>query len=212
MGSRVLKLLFITLILLCLLSIFLYFNRPPSSLEGTSSNSIASVKVGKSYGQATIGGPFKLIDQNGKTRTQADFKGKFMIVYFGYSFCPDICPAALYNMTQAFDELSSKELSQFAPLFITIDPERDSVENLKTYMQNFHPAIIALTGSNEKLTPVIKAYRVYAKKAKPDGTATEYLLDHSSIVYLMDRQGRFITSFNHQTDPETIVKTLRAVL
>ncbi len=180
--------------------------------EHTTSTAVASVKVGKTYGQATVGGPFELVDQEGVTRTDADYKGKYMVVYFGYSFCPDICPAALYNMTQAFNELNTKELNQFAPLFITIDPERDTVQNLKTYMQNFHPSFVALTGSQEQINKAIKAYRVYAKKAKPDGTSTEYLLDHSSIVYLMDRQGRFITSFNHQTEPEVITEMLRRLI
>lgn len=181
--------------------------------EGSvTSTAVASVKVGKTYGQATVGGPFELVDQNGVTRTNADYKGKYMVVYFGYSFCPDICPAALYNMTQAFNELDPKELREFAPLFITIDPQRDTVKNLKTYMQNFHPSFTALTGSQEQLNKAIKAYRVYAKKAQPDGTSTEYLLDHSSIIYVMDRQGRFITSFNHQTEPEVIKSTLRHVM
>lgn len=177
-----------------------------------TSDRVADVKVGKTYGQASIGGPFSLVDVNGTERTDADYKGKFMIVYFGYSFCPDICPAALYNITQAFEAMNNHELNQFAPLFITVDPERDTVENMKTYMQNFHPRMIGLTGSAQRIESVKKAYRVYAKKAKPDGISTDYLIDHSSIVYVMDRQGRFITSFNHQTDPETIVKTLRAVL
>lgn len=180
--------------------------------DNTTTTGVASVRVGKTYGQATVGGPFKLLDQDGKMRTDADYKGKYMVVYFGYSFCPDICPAALYNMTQAFQEMSQKELKDLAPLFITIDPQRDTISNLKTYIQNFHPSFTALTGSQGQIDKAVKAYRVYAKKAKPDGTSTEYLLDHSSIVYVMDRQGRFITSFNHQTEPEVIKKTLRKII
>ncbi len=180
--------------------------------ENTTTTSVASVRVGKTYGQATVGGPFSLLDQDGTTRTDADYKGKYMVVYFGYSFCPDICPAALYNMTQAFQEMSSKELKDLSPLFITIDPQRDTISNLKTYMQNFHPSFTALTGSQDQIDKAIKGYRVYAKKAKPDGTSTEYLLDHSSIVYVMDRQGRFVTSFNHQTEPEVIKQTLRKII
>ncbi|MDP4840271.1 MAG: SCO family protein [Alphaproteobacteria bacterium] len=180
--------------------------------DNTTTTSVASVRVGKTYGQATVGGPFTLIDQDGKRRTDADYKGKYMVVYFGYSFCPDICPAALYNMTQAFQKMSQKELKTLAPLFITIDPQRDTTSNLKTYIQNFHPSFTALTGSQDQIDKAAKAYRVYAKKAKPDGTSTEYLLDHSSIVYVMDRQGRFITSFNHQTEPEIIKQTLRKII
>jgi protein SCO1/2 len=180
--------------------------------DNTTTTNVASVRVGKTYGQATVGGPFTLLDQDGATRTDADYKGKYMVVYFGYSFCPDICPAALYNMTQAFQEMSPKEVKDLAPLFITIDPQRDTIANLKTYIQNFHPSFTALTGSQDQINKAVKGYRVYAKKAKPDGTSTEYLLDHSSIVYVMDRQGRFITSFNHQTEPEVIKKTLRKII
>ena len=195
-------------------SSFITYQIQKSSQEdsNTTTTNVASVRVGKTYGQATVGGPFELLDQNGKIRTNADYKGKYMVVYFGYSFCPDICPAALYNMTQAFQEMSPKELKDLAPLFITIDPQRDTVKNLKTYMQNFHPSFTALTGSQDKIDQAVKGYRVYAKKAKPDGTSTEYLLDHSSIVYVMDRQGRFITSFNHQTEPEIIKQTIRKII
>lgn len=213
MNYRLIRLL--TLIIAGFLSVgayFLFFAPKSTSPESAENEPIAVVKMGKTYGQAKIGGHFDLVDQNNVRRTEADFKGKFMVVYFGYSFCPDICPAALYNITQALNDLTDKERSQFAPLFISVDPERDTVTNLKSYMQNFHPSILGLTGSPENIEAAKKAYRVYAQKAKPDGTSTEYLIDHSSIVYLMDRQGRFITSFNHQTEPDVIVKTLKSAL
>ena len=211
MKYKMIRLLFLIFLTLVGVAIYVAFDKKNQDPSPEISD-VATVVVGKTYGQATIGGPFELVDVNNQPRTQADFNGKFMIVYFGYSFCPDICPAALYNMTQAFSELSEKELNQLAPLFISVDPERDTVENLRIYMQNFHPKIIGLTGTDEQINHAKKQYRVYAQKAKPDGTSTDYLIDHSSIVYLMDRRGRFITSFNHQTDPETIIKVIRSAL
>lgn len=184
----------------------------PASDDTITTTAVASVKVGKTYGQASIGGAFELMDQDGALKSDAHYKGKYMVVYFGYTFCPDICPAALYNMTQAFSEMTPGELKKLAPIFITIDPNRDTVQTLKTYMQNFHPSITGLTGTPAQIEKATKAYRVYAKKAQPDGTSTEYLLDHSSIVYVMDRQGRFVTSFNHQTEPEAIKDILRSAI
>ena len=160
-------------------------------------------------GHALIGGSFKLIDQNGQNKSNTDFKGKYMIVYFGYSFCPDICPAALNNITQALKMMSYKHLKHLTPIFITIDPERDDSRNLQTYINNYHELFIALTGTKEQISKATKAYKVYAQKATPDGTSTDYLIDHSSIVYLMDRQGRFVTSFNHQTSAKEIVSILK---
>lgn len=176
------------------------------------SNSVADVSEGQTYGQASIGGHFELVDHNGVTRTDADFKGKYLLVYFGYSFCPDICPAALYNISQALQHLKEKTRRQIQPLFISVDPERDTVETLHIYMENYHPAFIALTGTRAQVDQALRAYRVYAKQAKPDGTSTEYLIDHSSVVYVMDRQGRYVTSFNHTTEPEKIVQLLQNVI
>lgn len=182
--------------------------------ENTSQNSVAIVEVrrGRDYGQAHIGGHFELVDTRGKTRSDADFKGRYMLVYFGYSFCPDICPAALINLSQALSHMSAKERRNIAPIFITIDPERDSIEHMASYMTNYHQDIVALTGSRAQIQEAVKAYHVYAKKVSPEGTQANYLMDHSSIVYLMDRQGRYITSFNHETEPEQILKIVRSNL
>jgi len=179
--------------------------------EWTQSNQVAKVKQGKSYGQATLGGPFKLVDHNGIERTDADFKGKYMLVYFGYSFCPDICPTALYNLTQALDSLDKKQLDKVQPIYISIDPKRDTVRHLKTYAQNFHSKLLCLTGDEAATSAAAKSYKVYYAKAQPDGTSADYLMDHSSIVYVMDKQGRFVTSFNHATEPEQISKILKTL-
>lgn len=165
----------------------------------------------KDKGFPAIGGPFQLIDQNGQARTNADFKGKIMLVYFGYTFCPDICPAALINITDAFTELGEKA-QQIQPIFITIDPERDTVSHLKIYMENYHPSFLALTGDAHHIDAAKKAYRVYGAKAEPDDTSTEYIMDHTSIIYVMDRQGRFITHLNHLTPPKEIVRILKQII
>lgn len=155
-----------------------------------------------------LGGAFKLIDQFGKVRTDKEFKGKFMLIYFGYTFCPDVCPLGLQNISKAFDKLIT-DLDHIVPLFITIDPERDTVDNLKIYAQNWHSSFIMLTGTQEEINTVLKAYKVYAVKAKPDGTMADYLMDHSALVYLVDPSGKFVDYFPHTTEPDEIVKIIQ---
>jgi cytochrome oxidase Cu insertion factor (SCO1/SenC/PrrC family) len=172
---------------------------------------VAIVKDGPGIGTPKIGGSFNLVDHQGHPRTEAEFRGRYMLVYFGYSFCPDICPAALSAMSEAVIILG-KDGDQIQPLFITVDPQRDTIENLALYVQNFHPRLIGLTGTPAQINQAKSAYRVYAAKVTPDGTATEYLVDHSSIIYLMDRQGRLIAHFNHTTPADDIVKKIKEVL
>lgn len=179
--------------------------------QSSSSDSPAIVFQEKNHGIPQIGGPFTLIDHEGHTRTQADFKGKILLVYFGYSFCPDICPSALYNISQALEKLGSKA-KEIQPLFITIDPQRDTVQHLARYRENYHPSFIMLTGSEQQIQDVMKAYKVHGAKVKPDGTTTEYLMDHTSIIYIMDRQGRFIAHFNHLTPPKELKGALTKIL
>ena len=162
-------------------------------------------------GMPQIGGEFKLNDQHGKLRTASEFKGKYQLIYFGYSFCPDICPLGLQNMSGAL-KLLNRDLDDIVPIFITIDPERDTVENLRIYATNFHSKFLMLTGTQEQIDPVLKSYKVYAAKAKPDGTMADYLMDHSTLIYLMDRQGHFLKSFPHTVSPEDLAKSIAALL
>lgn len=155
-----------------------------------------------------LGGPFKLIDQFGKVRTNEDFKGKFMLLYFGYTFCPDVCPLGLQNISAALSKLRT-DLDHIVPIFITIDPERDTVENLKIYAQNWHSSFVMLTGTQKQIDTVVKAYKVYAVKAKPEGTMADYLIDHSALVYLVDPSGKFVDYFPHTTAPAEILKILQ---
>ena len=142
-----------------------------------------------------IGGEFQLVDQNGQKRSQKDFLGKTTLVYFGYTFCPDICPMALGNLTELLNEVGPDKLNV---VFITIDPERDTAAQLKNYATNFHPSIVFLSGSPQEVKHALNAYHVYAAKVK-DPNMTDYVMDHSSIIYVMDKDGKYVKSFNHQS-------------
>lgn len=156
-----------------------------------------------------IGGPFELIDGAGRTVTDRAFLGKWTLVYFGFTRCPDVCPTALQNMASARD-LLGPAASQVALVFITVDPERDTPEVVREYAEAFGPDVSALTGSAEAVTRAAKAYRVYAAKSPTkDG---DYTVDHTSIVYLMDPRGRFAANFTHETSPEGIATRLRALI
>jgi len=153
----------------------------------------------------TIGGPFTLVDQNGTTRHAEDFRGKLMLVYFGYTYCPDVCPTELQTMSDAIDQLGSKG-DAVQPIFITVDPQRDTPEQLKGYAENFHPRLIALTGSAAEIAEVARAYKVFYQPVKQaDG---EYLMDHSSIVYLMGRDGRYVTHFGGNLTAEKMAAAI----
>jgi cytochrome oxidase Cu insertion factor (SCO1/SenC/PrrC family) len=157
----------------------------------------------------TIGGPFTLVDQTGKTVNNKDLRGRFLLIYFGYTFCPDVCPTALTAMAGALDLLGAKA-DEITPVFITVDPERDTSEQLAMYAKYFHPRLVALTGSPEQIAKVAKDYRVYYAKAVEEGTdADDYLMDHTSITYLTDRDGTFRLHFSHDTDAETMAKRIR---
>jgi len=160
----------------------------------------------------SIGGPFRLVDSQGTVRTDREFRGKYLLVYFGYTFCPDICPLALSNISQALPLLGN-DRDQVVPIFITVDPERDTQNVLRDYSSHFHPNIIMLTGTQQQLAPVMKAYHAYGVKAQDDKT-TDYVMDHSTLIYLMDRQGQFLRFFPHTTPAQEladgIVKALIA--
>jgi protein SCO1 len=158
---------------------------------------------------SAIGGPFRLVDQNGKTITDADLRGKWSLVYFGYTHCPDACPTALNDISIALDELGPKR-DAVRPVFITVDPERDTPAVLKDYVTSFDAPILALSGSADEIARAAKAYRVYyAKHPEPGG---DYSMDHSSVIYVMDPGGRFTASFTHESTPEEIAARLKKLL
>lgn len=162
-------------------------------------------------GEVLIGGPFRLVDESGKTVTDEDFRGKFMLVYFGYTYCPDVCPTELQNMTAAMADLGSKA-SQVVPVFITVDPERDTVQVMSDYVKHFMPGLVGLTGTPEQVASVAKTYRVFFQKVTDEGATGGYSMDHSSIVYLMGPDGRFVEHFGPGTTPQQMAEGIRKYL
>jgi cytochrome oxidase Cu insertion factor (SCO1/SenC/PrrC family) len=166
--------------------------------------------------QATplIGGAFSLTDQFGKTRTDADFRGQFLLVFFGFTHCPDICPVELQTLSDVMDQLGAGG-AKVTPLFITVDPARDTPDVMKQYVANFHPRIVALTGSVADVAAVAKAYRVYYARVT-GGTASnndaDYIMNHSAIVYLMGPDGHFVSHFDPGTSAARMVDALRKLL
>jgi protein SCO1/2 len=157
-----------------------------------------------------IGGPFSLIDQSGRAVTDANFRGKLMLIYFGYTFCPDVCPTTLGNVAQAYDLLSAKDQAQVVPIFITVDPERDTVDQMAQYVDAFSPAFVGLTGSPDQIAPVLKAFRVYARKV--ESKDANYSVDHSSILYVMGKDGKYLSHFTGETAPQEIADGLTKAL
>jgi cytochrome oxidase Cu insertion factor (SCO1/SenC/PrrC family) len=159
----------------------------------------------------SIGGAFSLVDQNGRTVTDADLKGKPTLIYFGYTYCPDVCPTSLLLMETAVEQLGPDGPKKVNLVFITIDPERDTKELMKGYVGNFGATIEGLTGTPDQIGAVTRAYRVYYQKV-PGKDGAPYLMDHSSIVYMLDKRGRFVTHFTHETKAETIAKAVKQLL
>jgi cytochrome oxidase Cu insertion factor (SCO1/SenC/PrrC family) len=157
-------------------------------------------------GQADVGGPFRLTDQNGKAVSDTDFRGRYMLIYFGYSFCPDVCPTTLSVMAQALDKLGG-ESRRVTPIFITIDPERDTPQVLGDYMKAFGPNFVGLTGSAAAIKDAEKKYRVYAVKKPLEKGG--YGMDHSSVMYLMGPDGKMISFYDEAISPDDLAKDLR---
>ena len=164
-----------------------------------------------STGAALVGGPFSLTDHTGRKVTDKDFLGKYMLVFFGYTYCPDVCPTELQVMSAALDSLGTKA-DAIQPIFISIDPARDTPEVLKQYVANFHPRLVGLTGSPGEIASVAKAYRVYYSKVEGSSGPDNYLMDHSTIIYLMDRQGKFLKHFTYSTDAAALAKAIEAAI
>ena len=156
---------------------------------------------------ALIGGPFRLEGPDGRVVTDADLKGRPFLVFFGYTHCPDICPTTLAQISRVLSRLSDKPIPV---LFITFDPERDTPATLKDYVSSFDPRIVGLSGSPAAVEQAERAYRVYAKKVP--AANGEYTFDHTSIVYLMDAEGRFVEAFNLERTPEEAAKELAGYL
>lgn len=158
-------------------------------------------------GKALIGGPFTLTDQSGKKVTEKDFAGKAMLIFFGYTNCPDICPSGLQVISAALDKLGDRA-KNLVPIFITVDPARDTPQKLAEYLKSFSPRLVGLTGTEAEVASVAKAYRLFYQKVDDEKSKDSYTFDHAAIFYLMGPDGSFIAPIVHTTDVDKLVEAL----
>jgi protein SCO1/2 len=158
---------------------------------------------------ASIGGPFSLVDQNGNTVTDAALKGHPSAMFFGYTFCPDVCPTTLADMTLWLDDLGA-DADKLKVYFVTVDPERDTQEHMAEYLQAFDPRIVGLTGDRAAVDAMLAAFRVYSRKTGED--VDYYLMDHTASVYLLDENAQFVGTVDYQESPETVLAKLKRLV
>lgn len=161
-----------------------------------------------SIGTPNIGGPFTLTDGDGRAVTDQTYRGKWLLVYFGYTYCPDACPTGLNNIAGAL-KLMGADADSIQPLFITVDPARDTAAAMKAYVAAFDPRIAGLTGTPEQIDAVARAYRVYYKRV---GEGDDYLMDHSVAIYVMDPEGKYSTALRHTATPQDIAASLEKLI
>ena len=181
----------------------LVFPEARNTLIGTSGQTTS--------GKALIGGPFELTDQNGNKVTDKTFRGRHTLVFFGFTNCPDICPAGLQLIAAALDKLGPKA-ANVTPIFVSVDPERDTPAKLATYVKNFDDRIVGLTGTPEEITAIAKAYRVFYEKTPNEKSPSEYGMNHTSIIYLMGPDGSYVAHFTPMTTVDQMVEQLNKVL
>ena len=160
------------------------------------------------WNREPVGGPFELTDHTGKPRTNSDFRGKLMLVYFGFTYCPDICPTDLQAIGLTLDKLGA-DGDSVQPLFITVDPERDTAQHLAEYVPMFHPRLIGLTGSAEAIRKAADAYKVYYARVEASRDPADYTVDHTAYIYLMDREGNYLGFFPPGTSADRMVEIIR---
>jgi cytochrome oxidase Cu insertion factor (SCO1/SenC/PrrC family) len=160
------------------------------------------------YGRGSVGGPFTLFDQDGKPRSDSEFRGKLMIVYFGYTFCPDVCPTDLMAISQALDAMGP-EAAAIQPIFISIDPERDT-KTMREYLSAFHKSFIGLTGAPDDIRKVANSFKAFY--VKNEDKTGDYSIDHAGVIYLMGRDGRYLGFMPPQTAPSRLIEVLRKYL
>ena len=172
-----------------------------------------TLPLSRTEGTASIGGSFTLVDHTGKTVSEADFRGRFMLVFFGFTYCPDACPTALTTMAEVLD-IIGPAADRIVPVLITVDPERDTPEQLAMYVRHFYPSLVGLTGSAEQVAAAAKVFRVYYAKVKEEGKEEgDYEMDHTTNVYLMGPDGKFRVHFSGQaTTAETMAAGILDVL
>jgi cytochrome oxidase Cu insertion factor (SCO1/SenC/PrrC family) len=173
-----------------------------SSVAAEDQPSAAQLMDDLMWNRGPIGGPFALIDHTGKPRTNADFRGKLLVVYFGYTYCPDICPGDLLAISQALDRLGAAA-REVQPIFITVDPERDTVEHLADYVSAFHKSLIGLTGAPHAIRKVATAYKAYYAKVE-SADHKDYVVDHTAFIYLVGKDGQYLGFLPPSTTPERL--------
>ena len=176
----------------------------------TAGNMVAASAPRGFTAAVDIGGAFELTGHHGRPVKDGDFRGRFMLVFFGYSNCPDVCSTGLATVAAALDALGAKA-GRVQPLFITVDPARDTAEFLADYVGQFHPRLVGLTGAETKIADVAKKYRVYYHKPE-NGSAKDHLVDHSSFVYLMGPDGKFLTMFRHAMRPDDMAAAISSYI
>ncbi|PZP86007.1 MAG: SCO family protein [Azospirillum brasilense] len=162
-------------------------------------------------GEALVGGPFSLTAPDGSTVTDRDLRGKYALVYFGFTHCPDICPTSLLLMQNALDQLGAKG-KKVTPVFITLDPERDTPEIVGNYVSNFGDRFVGLTGTPEQIRAAADAYKVYYSKVEDENSALGYIIDHSGFMFLMDPDGKYVTHFPHSIAEQSLTEGLDAAI
>lgn len=163
------------------------------------------------WNREPVGGAFALTDQTGRARSDRDFRGQLMLVYFGFTYCPDVCPTDLMAIGQAL-ELMGQDADAIQPIFITLDPARDTAQHLAEYVPLFHPRLIGLTGSDDAISKAADAYKVYYAKVATGKAADDYTVDHTAYIYLMDRDGKYLGFFPPGTSAERMVEIIRSRL
>lgn len=196
--SNIIKVIITIGIIISVVSLYLLLSirQPQKPLAG----------AGEIQNMALIGGDFRLIDQEGVEFSSEKLKGNFSLIYFGFTYCPDICPTSLHKISEVMSALDKYKIPVI-PIFITIDPKRDTPSLLKEYLKHFHPKYIALTGTEKQIKDVAEKFKVFY--AKVDGDNNNYMIDHSSFVYLMDKDGQYVKHFYLNTPPQEIVDFIR---
>jgi cytochrome oxidase Cu insertion factor (SCO1/SenC/PrrC family) len=192
----------------CCAGLGLWLLLTPACAGDAPARSPAEVMDILMWNREPVGGPFELIDHTGQARTERDFRGKLMLVYFGFTYCPDVCPTDLQAIGLALDKLGAGA-DNLQPLFVTVDPERDTREHLAEYVKLFHPRLIGLTGAADAIRRAADAYKVYYAKVPLGKDAGDYTVDHTAFIYLMDRDGNYLGFFPPGTSADRMVEIIR---
>ncbi|KAJ3134702.1 Cu-binding protein, partial [Irineochytrium annulatum] len=192
------------------LLLYTYFHYEKRKLEDRRKAS-----VNEAAGKPLVGGPFTLVNTDGQPVTDLDFRGKYMIIYFGYTFCPDVCPEELEKMAKVLDRLKAKYgESPVVPIFISCDPKRDSLQSIREYLKDFHPDYVGLTGTHAQIKRAAKLYRLYysAPPKAVDDDEADYLVDHSIFFYMMGPDGKYVEHFGKQETSDSLTEKIMAII